>query len=81
MNPDHLYLGTQSDNVRDQVLRNPNCSGRNVKVSRFYEGETWLMKKLWNSKKVTQVQIAKMFKCSPSTINQIVNEKTINFKI
>ena len=78
VNPNHLYLGTHGDNAKDKVLRNPSVLGP---TSKFYEGEAWLMKKLWQSKKFTQIQIAKMFKCSPRTIGHIVNGETANFKI
>jgi len=79
VNPNHLYLGTQSDNRRDAVLRNSKCSGKNIKTSNFYEGEAWLMKRLYRSKKFTQKQISKMFRCNQATISHIVNGKTTNF--
>ena len=81
VNPNHLYLGTQSDNMYDRAKRNPNNQGGREKGSKFYEGEAWLMKKLWKSGKFTQGQIAKMFKCSRNTIGHIVNGRTTNFKI
>lgn len=75
VNPNHLYVGTQSDNMYDKVLRSPTYP----KMSKFYKGEAWLIERLWHSKKVTQEQISKMFKCNSATISNIVNKKTTNF--
>lgn len=76
INPDHLYAGTQHDNMRDAGSRNPNFGGRGQEIL-FYPGEVELIRKLGSVKKSNgirkfpEVFVAKMFKCSPGTIGNI----------
>ena len=74
VNPRHLYLGNQSDNVSDRVYRNPGSFVANCRTSMFYEGEIWLIKRLCNAG-YTRRFVAKMFKCSHSQINKIVHNE------
>lgn len=74
VNPNHLYLGTSGDNMNDRAIRNEN--GQGGIQSKFYIGEIWLMKKLYNSGKVFQRDIAMIFKCSQGTISFLVNDKS-----
>jgi len=78
-NPDHLYLGTQSDNIRDRAIRNPNGQGGGQ--PNFYAGEIWLIRKLkivkskniYTRYKFSESFIAKMFKVDQSLIHLIWN--------
>jgi hypothetical protein len=75
-NPNHLYLGTQTDNNSDRAERNPaNQGGTGCKPS-LYAGEIWLIRKLLKEGKgiVTQTKIAKMFKVCPMTITNILKK-------
>lgn len=79
-NPNHLYLGDQSDNNSDRAWRNPNNQGGHTKL---YRGEIWLIRKLKIKIGKTSVGIpkykfsaryvAKMFKVSARTILRIWN--------
>lgn len=75
VNPKHLYAGTQSDNLMDRAMRNPDNQGGYSRVSKFYSGELWLMNKLYRSRRFTQAYISKMFGCSQVCISQIVTGK------
>jgi len=72
VNPNHLYLGTYSDNVCDREYRNPGTAGR---ISRL--GATGIMsiRKMYKTGKYTQENLARLFKVSQSHITNIVNRK------
>lgn len=78
-NPNHLYLGTHGDNVNDLCKRNPLSLSLNGMPSRFYEGESWLMKKLRKAG-FSYSYISKIFKCSPAHIANICKGKITNLK-
>lgn len=77
-NPNHLYLGTQSDNISDRAKRNSTNQGGQTK---FYEGEIWLIRKLKiiigktsigkPKYKFSTRYVAKMFKVHQTTILNI----------
>ena len=70
VNPYHLKLGTYSDNLADAMERTPYRMGRK---SRFYDGEVWLMKKLYYGG-TEQKLIAKMFRATQSYISNLIND-------
>lgn len=72
INPDHLYLGTQSDNNSDRVTRfNGKIAGR---PKRFSDSDIEEIKKLYHEG-VSQGDIARKFSTYRSTISLVVNDK------
>ena len=80
--PDHLFLGTQLDNIQDRVNKNRSSGGRNgspprgirnPKAKLTYEQVQKIRKFYKNG--VTQVVLAKQFSVVQSTIGRIVNNK------
>lgn len=75
VNPDHLFLGTQADNVRDMVLK-----GRQVTIPRFGEKNPMAKTSVVEVEKIrtmvgsgsTQRAAARRFNLSPMTISRIV---------
>jgi len=66
VNPKHLYIGTQSDNIYDREKRN----GFNriiINEPRLTRKDVVLIKELSNKGK-TQIELAKVFKVCPTTI-------------
>ena len=74
VNPEHLFLGTHMDNRIDAINK-----GR-ARISTLYEGEAWLIRKLWDSEKLSFSEIGKMFKCSRYTIGNIIAGRVKNFR-
>lgn len=79
-NPDHLYLGTYSNNRRDAGNRNSiSAEVAGSGKARFYSGEIWLIRKLMVVKrkgiqttyKFSASSIAKMFRTTHSVILRI----------
>jgi len=67
VNPSHLFLGTQQDNIKDKVNKNRQSSKltiSQVKQIRNFKG------------KFTQKEIAKMFDVDSSTVGYIHRNKT-----
>ena len=56
VNPNHLYIGTQSDNMYDRTIRN-RC-GNSGGQPRFCDGEVWLINRIYETGKFSQRFIA-----------------------
>lgn len=75
VNPEHLFLGTLSDNNKDRALkgRGRNQNGEKNNISKLKEKDVLEIKRLYSYGFVTQRLLAKMFLVSFQTINGIVN--------
>jgi len=71
VNPDHMFLGTDMDNMIDMDSKNRRSTGPRLK-----EGEVWLVRSLGKAG-VAQRKIAKMFKVCQWTIWNILNRKEV----
>jgi hypothetical protein len=69
VNPLHLYLGSHGDNMRDRSNRDPFSAA----TRRFYAGEILLMRRLFAGN-ISDVVVARAFKCSVSTVKNYVNK-------
>lgn len=73
VNPSHLYLGDNSDNMKDRSNRN---SGSFVgRHSRLNQIEVQKARELFLNGKLVPVELAIMFKCSLATISYAINHK------
>lgn len=78
-NPDHIYVGTQSQNLRDAYVR-----GRRVPYhergtahpnSRFTDAQIREVRKLYALGGKTQAQIAELFGASQTWVSQVIRRK------
>jgi hypothetical protein len=77
VNPDHLFLGTHSDNMRDMVSKNRRDSkGSKNGRSLLTEPSVRIIKKLLLEGFMLQKDIASKFNVSISTISGINQDKT-----
>ncbi len=69
--PDHLFLGTHADNMRDRVAKGRSGKGSQHSQARFTEDDIRYIRSAYPS--VTQAVLAERFNVAPSTISMIVN--------
>lgn len=90
VNPKHLRLGTNADNMRDRkrkgryatgnahpLRKNPEKAARGEEHAKtsFTNKDIIEIRKMYDTGKYSHPQLGKMFKCSHSTIGRIVNRK------
>ncbi|ARK28770.1 HNH endonuclease signature motif containing protein [Halalkalibacter krulwichiae] len=74
VNPEHLEIGTQKDNVRDMMLRNRHVKGSKKSASKLKETDVINIKRLLK-KGCTNVYIASLYKVHNSVISEIKHKK------
>lgn len=72
VNPNHLFLGTNGDNVADMVNKNRNVNGEQVGTSKLSEYQVIEIKNIYSTGKYSYRQIAEMYNVSRSLIGYIV---------
>lgn len=80
VNPAHLWLGTQADNVADMVAKgrgrtSPRFGSQNA-VSVLDETRVWEIKQLVALKQFSGNEVARSYGVSPMTVSRIVNCQT-----
>ena len=76
VNPDHLMIGTQKDNMDDMRIKGRGARGERCNKAKLTEADIVRIKDIYP--RLTQVKIAKMFNVSQASISYIV--KGINWK-
>ena len=77
VNPDHLFVGTAFDNMRDMSTKGRARDQRGEKnnMSKLTIGDVRKMRQMYRSGNYIQRQLADEFRIALSTANQIVNRK------
>ena len=73
VNPDHLFLGSNADNVRDRHNKGRTCSGENRPQARLTEQDVIDIRSRYIPRKVTLQQLANEYGVNNSHIWHIVN--------
>ena len=75
-NPEHLFPGTDADNIKDKVLKGRQTKGEGVVVGKLTPGKVEKIRKLYNrNSKYNQKYLAKMFGVNQSDISRIIHNK------
>lgn len=74
-NPNHLFLGTNADNVKDRNSKNRQAKGANIRTTKLSKANVRLIR-LCFSKGINKAVLARKFKVNYTTILAIVNRKT-----
>lgn len=75
VNPSHLFLGTQQDNIKDKVNKNRQLRGEASPTSVLISDQVIKIRNLWDSGNYTQSAISKLFGISNQHVSDIVNRK------
>ena len=72
-NPDHLYIGTQTDNMRDRKERDRHNAPRGSKAgpAKLTESDVLNIRKMLATSTATGVELAMRYNVTPSTISSI----------
>ena len=76
VNPRHLFLGTQSDNIEDMVTKSRQAKGRENNRAKLHECDVRLIRWLKKKHGHTNRCIASGFGVAPSLVSNIVTGKS-----
>jgi hypothetical protein len=81
VNPDHLFLGTQFDNMVDRTDKNRGYKpiGEKNLFSKLKEKEVLEIRRLYKTRRVSQRYLAKMFLVTASCVENIVSRKSWSY--
>src|SRR5437762_11270099 len=71
VNPEHLHLGTQSDNTREAYSNGKMFGGRKLTIAEILE-----IRRLFAECRLSRSQIATRFGIRPNTVNDIAAKRT-----
>jgi hypothetical protein len=72
VNPYHLFLGTNVDNMRDKVNKGRQARGSDIGISRLTESEVLCIRREYETGEYTYKRLGQKFGVSLVTINKIV---------
>lgn len=79
VNPEHLFLGSQKDNVKDMMSKGrggyKKFCGEAHHNRKLDMNKVKKMREMWESKKYSQYQIASKFNISQQVVSKVVNYK------
>lgn len=78
VNPDHLYLGTQTDNMRDMVSRGRSSRGRDKHTAKLTEWDVRDIREMWanDTCTLTQDEIAEGYGVRKRAIWSLLHGRT-----
>lgn len=72
VNPNHLFLGTNQDNVNDMLSKGRQRKGSNKPGAKLNEEKARNILELYNSKKMTQSELVRKFGVTKCVIKRII---------
>lgn len=76
VNPDHLFLGTHKDNMKDRNNKNRQVQGENVNTAKLIADEVKEIRLLYKNNMCTQKDLSSEFGVTPAMISSIIRRKS-----
>jgi hypothetical protein len=76
VNPDHLFVGTHKDNLRDMVEKGRSNKGQKNVRARLTEDQVRQIRSMYSTGNYTQRAIGEEFGVGQKVISQIINKDT-----
>ena len=76
VNPDHLFLGTHQDNMKDMIEKNRQAKGEKNGMSKLTEKIVLEIRADWATGKYTQQKLAKKYNNKRGTVCDVIKNKT-----
>lgn len=74
--PDHLFLGTQQDNVQDMINKDRQAKGEDLPQSKLNDESALIVRSLYRGGGFSQQLLADMFGVNQSTIQRLLTDQT-----
>lgn len=74
-NPDHLFLGSNKDNISDMVAKNRQAKGERIATSKLNAEQVLEIRRLWLTGELNQQQIGARFGVTGGNVSLIVKRK------
>ena len=77
VNPNHLFVGTQKENMEDCIRKNRLAStkGSHNGFSKITEGQVIIARDMYKTERLNQGEIAQLMGISPITVNHIMTRR------
>jgi hypothetical protein len=75
VNPDHLWAGTQAQNIKDMVNKKRNSSGFKITSAKLKPEQVQQIRHIYSLGGITQKQLGIQFGVSLPTINDVVTRR------
>lgn len=72
VNPEHLFLGTDADNMKDKVVKGRQCKGKDMPNAKLTEVQVREIRELYATGEYSYSQIAKRFGVGITRIRYII---------
>lgn len=75
-NPEHLFLGTQFDNMQDKVTKNRQLKGEDIPSAKLTENQVLKIRRLHSTGNYNYIELGAIFDVHRVTVSMIVRNLT-----